>query len=89
MTSDQFHDALKTYCALLQASVTSYGRTRTHNGLVGGVAMSAHLFWLAADVVYDSKWPSQYRSDMAARLGLKLIIENDHDHLQPREWLAG
>lgn len=29
------------------------------------------------------------RTEMARRLGLRLIVEHDHDHLQPLDWEAG
>ncbi len=29
------------------------------------------------------------REQLAERLGLKLVHEDDHDHLQPAEWLPG
>jgi hypothetical protein len=70
------------YCAATGASVTSYGRTLAHNQKVGGVPDSAHLLWLAADVVYDKDGDVEWRTRVAKRLGLTLIHEGDHDHLQ-------
>jgi hypothetical protein len=29
------------------------------------------------------------RGDVAARVGLRLIVEDDHDHLQPLDWRKG
>jgi hypothetical protein len=88
VTPLEFHEAVMRYCALAVASVTSSGRTWEHNRKVGGVDESAHLFWLAADVVYDGK-PPVLGAQWAERLGLKLIREDDHDHLQPLDWKAG
>jgi hypothetical protein len=77
--------ALMAYCAATHGSVTSYGRTVQRNALVGGVAASAHLAWVAADVVYDNSGDDpQWRENVAARVGLIVIHEHDHDHIQPR-----
>ncbi len=90
MTSTiHFLDALRSYCAALGASVTSYGRTTAHNHAVGGVEYSPHRVWLAADVVYDTPPSLAERQELARRLGLMLIVEGDHDHLQPLGWSAG
>lgn len=90
MTPGEFLERLMRYCALTGGSVTSYGRTLSRNAQVGGVATSAHLFWLGADVVYDTVLPAR-GEDLAKRLGLRLIREEDppHDHLQPEIWPAG
>lgn len=89
MTTGEFAEAAKTYCMLMDGSVTSFGRTVTHNHNVGGVKFSAHRFWLGLDVVYDIPLPEADRIETARRLGLKLIAEGDHDHLQPLDWQAG
>lgn len=77
----EFADVLKSYCILMGASVTSWGRTEKHNRAVGGVANSRHLEWLAADVVYDAPLPLEKRQALARQAGLTLIVEGDHDHL--------
>jgi hypothetical protein len=85
-----FTDAVMRYAALTGASATSWFRTVKHNGEVGGVAHSAHVAGLAVDVVYDPPMPTaEWRTDWARRLGLRLVIEGDHDHLQPADWQAG
>ena len=89
MTRAEFNDAADSYCALFGASTTSAGRTPTHNAAVGGVAQSAHLFGRARDVVYDEPQSAAGRVAVGARLGLRVIIEVDHDHLQPLDWRAG
>lgn len=86
MTPDEFRLKLQIYCTLTGASVTSYGRTTFHNRQVGGVLYSAHQFWLAADVVYDAAGSDDWRNKIAARLGLRRLVETDHDHLQPIDW---
>lgn len=89
MTHSDFRHAMMVYCAVLGASETSGGRTRFHNEKVGGVAHSAHLAFLAEDVVYDRPQPERERQEWADRLGLRLVVEDDHDHLQPKDWKAG
>lgn len=88
MTTGEFYERAKTYAMLTNASGTSAGRTEKHNKDVGGVPYSAHRFWLAQDLVYDGPAPPD-GDIIAQRLGLKLIREGDHDHLQPLDWVAG
>ena len=89
MTLAAFAEAVTRYGALAGASATSWFRTREHNTAVGGVAHSAHLVGLGCDVVYDGSTLSvEWRTEWAARLGLRLIPEGDHDHLQPSDWRA-
>jgi hypothetical protein len=84
VTPTEFYDALIAYCTATGGSQTSGGRTRKHNFAVGGVVDSAHLLWVAADVVYDQDDPHAWRDRMASRVGLRIIRdEPDHDHLQP------
>lgn len=84
MTPAEFADKIRAYCNATGGSITSWGRTPARNDRVGGVADSAHLLWLAADVVYDvgPVGPSPVREAIARRLGLVLIHEDDHDHAQ-------
>ncbi len=64
-------------------SVSSWGRTATRNRTVGGGALSNHLGWLAADMVPDD-WKSLPRVQaFAKRLGLEVIPEGDHWHIEP------
>jgi len=78
-----------TFCDLTGGSVTSWKRTVRHNTEVGGVPNSAHLYGLGFDVVYDARPPLAATMERARRLGLKLIREDDHDHIQPWNWEAG
>ena len=118
MTFEAFASAVRTYCALTGGSVTSWGRTPWHNHVVGGVAQSAHQYWLAADArqwehysaaerIRVREWAAtvqvvdvaaqppvwatsrSHRSAVAERLGLRVIFEDDHEHLQPADWKAG
>ena len=82
MTPAEFASACLAYCAATGGSVTSWGRTRKHNDAVDGVKDRAHLLWTACDVVYDDALPVDLRDKLAARLGLMLIHEGDHDHVQ-------
>ena len=88
MTVGEFAEAVSMYCVLHGGSITSWGRSTKHNTDVGGVPGSSHRFWRGADVVYDSP-PAATRAEYARRLGLKLLPEGDHDHLQPLDWSAG
>ncbi len=89
MTHAEFTDAACTYLDLTRGSVTSWKRTVAHNAAVGGVKYSAHLFGLGLDVVYDAPVEKAVAVEYARRLGLKLLREADHDHLQPLTWTAG
>lgn len=84
MTPSEFSSALIAYCGWSRASVTSYGRSQERNDKVGGVKYSQHCLWLAADVVY-SPCPEPGVAEArkrASQLGLRLIREDSHDHLQ-------
>ena len=89
MTRAEFAEAAATFCALTGGSVTSWTWTLRHNANVGGVTHSGHLYGLAVDVVYDTPQALRLTMERARRLGLKLIREGDHDHLQPATWSAG
>ncbi len=78
-----FAAALIAYCGATRASVTSWGRTPAHNKAVGGVPTSYHTAWLGADVIYDLALPAADRSSIARHLGLEVIHESDHDHIEP------
>lgn len=89
MSSAEFALRLLTYCYLTSGSVTSWFRTAAHNLDVGGMPNSAHLYGVGADVVYDAPVPLAAATERAERLGLRLLREGDHDHLQPVAWHAG
>lgn len=78
----EFAAAVYVYCMHMRASVTSWFRTPLHNSRVGGKHDSRHLIGLGADVVYDAVPLIQDRRALAEKLGLKLVLETDHDHLQ-------
>jgi len=89
MTIGEFAEAVAQYCQLTGASETSGGRTAEHNQKVGGVPHSAHRYFRGRDVIYDAPVPLPLRREHAHRLGLMLIAEDDHDHLQPADWPRG
>jgi len=89
VTRAEFAEAAETFRALTGGSVTSGTRTVMHNAAVGGVKNSAHLYGLAVDIVYDTPQALPLAMERARRLGIKLIREGDHDHLQPATWGAG
>jgi len=89
MRIGEFAEAVAQYCLLAGASETSGGRTDEHNRKVGGVPYSAHRFFRGRDVVYDYAIALPERRELAHRLGLMLIAEDDHDHLQPADWPRG
>ncbi len=85
MTVEEFAGAMLSYVCRYRGSVTSWIRSPERNGDVGGVKYSYHLLGLAADVVYEPN-PKPLLADArrtAAQVGLKVIRESDHDHLQP------
>lgn len=82
----EFALAVYRYCVRVHGSVTSWVRTPNRNSAVGGVMRSHHLSGLAVDVVLDEplthKIATDARHKLAADLGLRLVIEGDHDHLE-------
>ena len=84
MTPTEFADQLRAYCSWSRGSVTSWGRSPERNAEVGGHTDSSHLLWLGADVGYrpNPTPPAAQAKRRANRLGLRLVREGDHDHLQ-------
>lgn len=81
-----FAAAVVAYCGVTHASVNSWVRTRRHNMDVGGVPYSYHQVGLGADVIYDDPAPEKtWRVSIANKLGLRCIVEGDHDHLEPKK----
>lgn len=91
MTVGEFAEAVAMYCLLHGGSITSWGRSTKHNKDVGGVPGSPHRFWRGADVVYDdpATMADPLAIEYARRLGIKIVQEGDHHHLQPLDWAAG
>jgi Peptidase M15 len=92
MTRAEFLDAAYDLCQKYRASTTSWFRTDAHNKAVGGVPHSPHRFGLAVDVTYDTPLTADQKTmfiEDAKRLGIFVLPEGDHDHLQPADWKAG
>lgn len=64
-------------------SVTSWGRTPSHNTFVKGVPGSFHMMWTGMDVVLDVQQKSVDFEKDCSSAGLQAIYEQDHYHLQP------
>jgi Peptidase M15 len=83
MTPTEFALAARQYCLSSGGSVTSWGRTTSHNAAVGGQPGSRHISWTAVDVVYDNPMPFSDAETLAAHFGLHVIRESSHDHISP------
>jgi hypothetical protein len=86
ITVSDFWGQVALYRRAVGGSVTSGGRSPDRNRQVGGVPNSSHLLDLGADLVHDGRMPADQRETLARGLGLTLIVEGDHDHLQPIDW---
>lgn len=86
MTVATFATALVAYCESTGGSVTSWYRTAAHNRAVHGCPSSPHLAARGADVVYDHRPTRAERERLAHLGGLDVLLERDHDHLQPLGW---
>ena len=64
------------------ASITSWYRSPKRNKRVGGAASSMHLLGLAVDVVLDSREDVNSFTLLAKRMGLWVLDEQDHIHIQ-------
>lgn len=74
--------AVHTLARTHRVSVKSWWRTPAHNAAAGGIAGSRHLDGIGADVVPD---PDENRADVirdARDLGLQVVDEGDHLHLE-------
>jgi hypothetical protein len=77
-----FEDRVKLLALRFRFSVTSWIRSPVRNVAVGGVADSRHLHGLAVDCVLDEEKDRGEFKKAAAALGLQVIEEGDHIHLQ-------
>lgn len=83
MTLPDFAVAVAQFCAETNGSVTSWWRSPARNVQVGGHRRSRHLTGLAVDVVYKPYERPAGVEVHAHALGLWLLAEGDHDHLEP------
>ncbi|MDP3940549.1 MAG: D-Ala-D-Ala carboxypeptidase family metallohydrolase [Deltaproteobacteria bacterium] len=75
--------AVVAYRRGLNGTVTSWGRNAGDNKAVDGVPNSRHLYDLAADVVPGAGFTAERRRRYGHSLGLWVLVESDHDHLEP------
>ncbi len=78
----RFEDKIRLLAVIFPFSVTSWLRSRRHNESVGGVKDSRHLLGLAVDVVFDPGVDTADFQLLATGLGLEVIVEGDHLHVQ-------
>jgi uncharacterized protein YcbK (DUF882 family) len=83
MSIAEFAARLATLRIRYPFSVTSWFRTAGRNAMVGGKPHSRHLLGLAADVILDDEErdKASFVED-AKRLGLSVVVEGDHLHVQ-------
>lgn len=85
MKRAEFLDNVVFLCERHRASETSGFRTRQRNAAVKGKPRSRHLTGYGRDVVLDLRTPetiSAFKVD-ALELGIRVVVEEDHLHLQP------
>jgi hypothetical protein len=85
VTVGDFAERLVLVALVVPCSVTSWGRSAKHNAApdVAGHPDSWHRLWLGADVVLDSPADEKSFARQCARLGLRVLDEGDHFHVQP------
>jgi hypothetical protein len=64
-------------------SVTSWGRSATHNAKVGGLDGSYHRLWMAVDGILDQPSDKAEFVHWCRREGISVLDEGDHLHVQP------
>lgn len=88
-------DPIRFLLALMQLyarypfSETGGQRTPERNIEVDGVARSPHQHWVGRDVLFQGTPGREELNETGRRLGLKIIKELDHHHIQPVDWIAG
>jgi hypothetical protein len=83
VTVGDFAERLALVALTVPCSVTSWGRSAKHNAQVDGHPDSWHRLWLSADVVLDNPADGPSFDRQCARLGLRVLDEGDHRHVQP------
>lgn len=84
LTPGLFAELLMALAAAVPFSSTSWIRSRKRNAAVGGGTSSYHLQGLAADVILDDPKDKGLLKALCTRVGLQMIDEGDHLHLEPR-----
>jgi len=82
MTLSAFVQNILTLTTLFKGSVTSWFRSKERNKQVGGHSRSLHLCGLAVDIVLDDDTLKHEFFKMCVRLGLRVVDEGDHYHVQ-------
>jgi hypothetical protein len=82
MSAIEFCKVVLTLAVEFNFSVTSWIRSKHRNRLVHGVDNSLHLCGCAVDVVLDLESEKSAFIDRCRRLGIKVIDEVSHLHLQ-------
>lgn len=81
----EFVDRVLSLCALFDCSVTSWARTERHNEYVRGKMTSKHRIAvgaMGADLLPDDMSTKPALVLAARRLGLSVLDEGDHVHVQ-------
>ncbi len=77
-----FADKVLALCLIYDCSETSGFRTDMRNTAVGGADDSRHKEALAKDIVPDDVRQTHEIKHAAQKLGLWVLVESDHIHLQ-------
>ena len=77
-----FDDKVLALCLIYDCSETSGYRTDMRNTAVGGASDSRHKDALAKDIVADDQRQVHEIEHAARKLGLWVLVEDDHIHLQ-------
>lgn len=81
----EFCVAIAQLSALSRFRVTSWWRSPVSNAKVGGVEDSWHIFGMACDVVAETVLDMERIKKLAPKLGLEVIDETTHLHIEPGE----
>ena len=84
MNARRFAECILTLGLRFRFSVTSWGRSAKHNQAEGGLAGSFHLDFRAVDVLLDPMTDKASLVIRAEQMGLLVVDEGDHLHIQPR-----
>lgn len=84
--ANDFAQQIAMLAAAFDLSVTSWWRSHKRNKAVGGKDDSRHLVGLAVDIVLDEGQDAVAFVKLAVALGLEVLAEGDHYHVQaPRQ----
>jgi len=83
MTRPEFIEFVAQLCEEFGGSITSWVRTKKRNTMVGGHPRSRHMTGFGVDVVLDEETSIPAFRDAAYALGLSVLDEGDHLHIQP------